>query len=158
MAQISSASQSSFLQLGIFSSSQGCTKHVLCGATTPWPYLCQHPSCARCHPESLFFTPLWVFTLIYNTGDFLFVHTYFISSGSSLSSLVGVILIPLFLARGQPDRLCLKREERAVWLARPPPHQLPPNFARGFDLSRFAASHHEEKSGEKNMCIWGDGQ
>lgn len=37
MAQISSASQSSFLQLGIFSSSQGCTKHVLCGATTPWP-------------------------------------------------------------------------------------------------------------------------
>lgn len=53
MAQISSASQSSFLQLGIFSSSQGCTKHVLCGATTPWPYPCQHPSCAHCHPESL---------------------------------------------------------------------------------------------------------
>lgn len=62
MAQISSASQSSFLQLGIFSSSQGCTKHVLCGATKPWPYPCQHPSCAHCHPESLqHFTQLWVF-------------------------------------------------------------------------------------------------
>lgn len=46
-----------------------------------------------------------------------FLQTYFISSGSSLSSFVGVILIPLFLARGQPDRLWLKREERAVSLA-----------------------------------------
>lgn len=45
------------------------------------------------------------------------LQTYFISSGSSLSSFVGVILIPLFLARGQPDRLWLKREERPVSLA-----------------------------------------
>lgn len=31
--------------------------------------------------------------------------TNFMSSESSLSSLVGVVLIPLFLARGQPDKL-----------------------------------------------------
>lgn len=31
--------------------------------------------------------------------------TYFISSGSSLSSFVGVTLAPPFLARGQPDKL-----------------------------------------------------
>lgn len=36
--------------------------------------------------------------------------TYFINSGSSLSSLVGATLSPLFLARGQPDKLVLKEE------------------------------------------------
>lgn len=87
-----------------------------------------------------------------------YFQTYFISSGSSLSSFVGVILIPLFLARGQPDRLWLKREERPVSLAESL-HLLFPRFSHlslefgtvFFDLSRFAASHHEEKSeGKKN--------
>lgn len=95
-----------------------------------------------------------------------FIQTYFISSGSSLSSFVGVILIPLFLARGQPDRLCLKREERPVWEAgprardAPAPVSFPLHFAHCFDLSRFAASHHQ-KSGEKKKKIYifeGDGQ
>lgn len=54
--------------------------------------------------------------------------TYFISSGSSLSSLVGVTLVPVFLARGQPDKLVSKEEKynRGLKAAAPPP---PPRSA-----------------------------
>lgn len=43
---------------------------------------------------------------------------YFISSGSSLSSLVGVTLAPLFLARGHPDRLGLREERHRCHFAK----------------------------------------
>lgn len=32
-----------------------------------------------------------------------------------MSSFVGVTLAPLFLARGQPDKLVLKKEEKPRW-------------------------------------------
>lgn len=40
--------------------------------------------------------------------------THFISSGSSLSSFVGATFAPLFLARGQPDKLVLKVGKNAT--------------------------------------------
>lgn len=41
--------------------------------------------------------------------------THFISSGSSLSSFAGAALAPLFLARGQPDKLVLQEEKMPQW-------------------------------------------
>lgn len=59
-----------------------------------------------------------------------YVGTNFMSSESSLSSLVGVVFIPLFLARGQPDKL----KTESIW-----------------KLIKMAG---EEKREKRDNCSW----
>ena len=96
--------------------------------------------------------------------------THFISSGSSLSSFAGAALAPLFLARGQPDKLVLQEEKmsqwfkdsnfsthlppstpQVLWAARPCPGSGPQLWPEGIPIS----SENIDNSDSREETGWG---